>query len=164
MARAPLLQICQSILYCSERQLPSRKWGTNHINLCNISRYLSSASSNYYLLQDDDRDPPIVNRSGQPINYALPANKPNIGHGAPSLTNVATGKKHKLSNTKVTTRKKKKSPGQSSTAALTPQTGVLVNPSSPPSEGNILNFSVILFYPDTEHIFDLLSRCSRGSI
>ena len=153
MARAPLLQICQSILYCSERQLPSRKWGTNHINLCNISQYLSSASSNYYLLQDDDRDPPIVNRSGQPINYALPANKPNIGHGAPSLIDVATGKKRKLSYTKVITRKKKKSPGQSS-AAATSKTDDLANPPTS-SEGKVLNSLVISFHLNIEYIFVL---------
>ena len=74
------------------------------------------------------------------------------------------GKKCKLSNTKVTTRKKKKSPGQSSTTALTSQTDILANPPSPPSEGNILNFLVILFCLDTEHIFNLMSRCFRGSI
>jgi len=46
---------------------------------------------------------------------------------------VATGKKRKVSYTKVTTRKKKKSPGQSS-AATALQTDVPVNlPSS--SEG-----------------------------
>ena len=74
------------------------------------------------------------------------------------------GKKHKLSNTKVTTRKKKKSSGQSLTTALTSQTDVLANPPSPPSEGNILNFPVVLFYLDAEHIFNLLSRYSQRSI
>ena len=136
-------------------------------------RYKSSTSAIfhnifrlYFLIitfsQDDDRDPPIISRSVQPINYALLADKPNIGHGAPSLTDVASGKKRRLSYTKVITRKKKKFPGQSS-AAATSQIDDLANLPSPPSEGNILNFSVILFYPDTEHIFDLLSRCSRGS-
>ena len=84
-------------------------------------------------MQDNDRNPPIIRRSGQPINYALLADKPNIGYGAPTLTDVATGRKRKVSYTKVTTRKKKKSPGQS-LAATAPQTDVPVNlPSS--SEG-----------------------------
>jgi len=51
---------------------------------------------------------------------------------------VATGKKHKLPITKVTSRKKKKSPGQSS-AAATPQTGALIDLPSSSSEGKILN-------------------------
>jgi hypothetical protein len=105
-----------------------------------------------------------VSRSGQPIDYALSADKPNIGHGAPSLIDVATGKKHRLSNTKVTTCKKKKSPGQSPTVALTSQTDVLANPPSLPSEGNILNSLVISFHLDTDHIFNSLLRCPRGSI
>jgi len=92
------------------------------------------ASFNHHFLQDDDRDPPTISRSGQPINYALPADKPNISYGAPTLTDVATGKKRKLSYTKVTTRKKKKSPGQSSAAAAS-QIDDLANPPSPPSEG-----------------------------
>jgi hypothetical protein len=90
----------------------------------------------------------------------LPADKPNIGHGAPSLTDVAIGRKRKLSITKVTTRKKKKSPGKSSSAAPTSQTDILANPPSPHSEGNIMNFPVILSHLDTEHILNLLLRCS----
>ena len=83
-------------------------------------------------MQNDDRNPPTISRSGQPINYALPADKPNIGYGAPTLTDVTTGRKRKVSYTKVTTRKKKKSPGQSS-AATTLQTDPVNLPSS--SEG-----------------------------
>ena len=95
------------------------------------------AAFNFYSLQDDDRNPPTISRSGQPINYALPADKPNISYGASTLTDVATGRKCKVSYTKVTTRKKKKSPGQSSAAAS--QTDALVDiPSS--SEGKSLNF------------------------
>ena len=89
-------------------------------------------------MQDDDRNPPTICRSGQPINYALPADKPNIGYGAPTLTDVATGKKRKVSYTKVKTRKKKKSPGQSS-AVTAHQTYVLVDLSSSSSEGKNLN-------------------------
>ena len=67
------------------------------------------------------------------INYALPADKPNIGYGAPTLTDVATGRKRKVSYTKVTTRKKKKSPGQSSAAAA-PQTDTPIDFPSSSSE------------------------------
>ena len=75
----------------------------------------------------------MISKSGQPINYALLADKPNIGYDTPTLTDVATGRKRNVSYTKVTTRKKKKSPGQSSAAAAL-QTDVPVNlPSS--SEG-----------------------------
>jgi hypothetical protein len=96
------------------------------------------AAFDFYFSQDDDQNPPTISRSDQPINYALPADKPNIGLDAPTLTDVATGRKHKLSYTKVTTCKKRKSPGQSS-ASATPQTGVLVNLPSSSSEGKILN-------------------------
>jgi len=88
--------------------------------------------------QGDCTNPPVISRSGRPINYALPASKPSIGHDAPTLTDVATGRKHKLSYTKVTTRKKKKSPGQSSTAAIL-QTDAMINLPSSSSEGKILN-------------------------
>ena len=53
----------------------------------------------------------MISRSGQPINYALPADKPNIGYGAPTLTDMATGRKRKVPYTKVTAHKKKKSSG-----------------------------------------------------
>ena len=77
----------------------------------------------------------MISKIGQPINYALPADKPNIGCGAPTLTDVATGRKRKAPYTKVTTHKKTKSPGQPS-ASIAPQTDVPVNlPSS--SEGKI---------------------------
>ena len=96
------------------------------------------AAFNLYPLQDNDRNPPIISRSGQPINYALPADKPNIGYCAPTLTDVATGKKRKVSYTKVTTRKKKKSPDQCS-AATAHQIDVLVDLPSSSSEGKNLN-------------------------
>jgi len=96
------------------------------------------AAFDFYFLQNDDWNHPTIRRSGQPINYALPANKPNISHDAPTLTDVATGRKRKVSYTKVTTRKKKKSPGQSSAAAAF-QTNALINLSSSSSEGKTLN-------------------------
>jgi len=105
-------------------------------------------------LQDDDRDPPTISRSGHPINYTLPADKPNIGHDAPSLTDVAIGRKCKLPITKVTSSKKKKSLGQSSAAAIS-QMDNLTNPPFPLSEGKILNSSVISFCLNTECIFIL---------
>ena len=80
----------------------------------------------------------MISKSGQPINYALLADKPNIGYDAPTLTDVATGRKRKVSYTKVTTRKKKKSPGQSSAAAA-PQTDALIKLPSSSSEGKTLN-------------------------
>jgi hypothetical protein len=89
-------------------------------------------------LQDDDQNPPTISRSGQPINYALPADKPNIGHDAPTLTDVVTGRKHNVSYTKVTTRKKNKSPGQSSAVAAL-QTDALIDLPPSSSEGKILN-------------------------
>jgi hypothetical protein len=86
-------------------------------------------------LQDDDQNPPTISRSGQPINYALPVDKPNIGYDAPTLTDVATGRKRKIPHTKVTTCKKKKFPGQSSIAAVALQADVLVDLPSSSSEG-----------------------------
>jgi len=102
-------------------------------------------------LQDDDRNPPTISRSGQPINYALPADKPNIGHNAPSLTDVATGRKCKLPITKVTSCKKKKSPGQSSAVAIL-QTDDLTNLPSSSLEGNFLDSLYACIYLDTNHI------------
>jgi len=80
----------------------------------------------------------------------LPADKPNIGHGAPSLTDVASGRKRKSPITKVTSRKKKKSPGQSSAVAILQSDDLANLPSS--SEGNFLNSLYICIYLDTNHI------------
>ena len=111
------------------------------------------AAFNLYSLQDDDRDPPTISRSGQPINYALPADKPNNGYGAPTLTDVATGRKRKVSYTKVTTRKKKKYAGQSSASAA-PQTDILIDLPSSYSEGKSLN-PMSLLYLNADHILAL---------
>ena len=85
------------------------------------------------------------------MNYALPADKPNIGHNAPSLTDVAARRKCKLPITKVTSLKKKKSPGQSSTAAI-PQIDDLANLPSSSSEGNFLDSLYACIHLDTNHI------------
>ena len=110
------------------------------------------AAFNFYSLKDDDRNPPTISRSGQPINYALLADKPNIGYGALTLTDVATGRKRKVPHTKVTTRKKKKSPGQSSAAA--PQIDTLIDLPSSSSEGKSLNLMSSL-YLNVDHILAL---------
>jgi hypothetical protein len=68
----------------------------------------------------------------------LPADKPNISYGAPTLTDVATRRKRKAPYTKVTTRNKKKSSGQSSAAAIL-QTDNLIDLASSSSEGTSLN-------------------------
>jgi len=68
---------------------------------------------------------------------------------------VAAGKKRKLPITKVTSRKKKKSPGQPSAAALIPQIDDLANPPSPISEGKVLNPLVILSRLNIKHVFNL---------
>ena len=96
------------------------------------------AAFNFYFLQGDDQSPLTISRSGQPINYAMPADKPNIGHDAPTLADVATGRKRKVSYTKVTTHKKKKSPGQS-LAAAAPQIDTPIDLPSSSSEGKSLN-------------------------
>ena len=108
------------------------------------------AAFNLYSLQDDDRNPPTTSRSEQPINYALPADKPNIGYGALTLTDVATGRKRKISYTKVTTRKEKKSPGQSS-AAASPQTDTPIDLPSSSSEGKSLS-PMFSLYLNADHI------------
>ena len=108
------------------------------------------AASNLYSLQDDDRNPPTTSRSGQPINYALPADKPNTGYGAPTLTDVATARKCKVSYTKVTTRKKKKSPDQSSAVAV-PQTDTPIDLPSSSSEGKSLSL-IFSLYLNAAHI------------
>ena len=64
---------------------------------------------------------------------------------------MATGKKCKLSHTKVTTRKKKKSPSQSLVAAAS-QTDNLANLPSSSSEGNFPKiFSYACIHLDTNH-------------
>ena len=87
------------------------------------------------------------------INYALPADKPNIGCGAPTLADVATRRKCKVSYTKVTTRKKKKSPGQSSAAAA-PQTDTPIDLPSSSSEGKSLN-PMSSLYLNADHTLTL---------
>ena len=95
----------------------------------------------------------MISRSGQPINYALPADKPNIVYGAPTLTDVATGRKRKVPYTKVTAHKKKKSPGQSSVAAA-PQTDTLIDLPSSSSEGKSLN-PMSSLYLNADHTLTL---------
>jgi len=81
----------------------------------------------------------------------MSADKPNIGHNAPSLTDVATGRKRKLPITKVISRKKKKSLGQSSAAAAL-QIDDLINLPSSSLEGNFLKFSsYACVHLDTNH-------------
>ena len=82
----------------------------------------------------------------------MPADKPNIGYGALTLTDVATGRKCKVSYTKVTTRKKNKSPGQSSAAA--PQTDTPIDLPSSSSEGKSLN-PMSSLYLNADHILTL---------
>jgi len=83
----------------------------------------------------------------------LPADKPNIYYGAPTLTDVATRRKRKVSYTKVTTHKKKKSPGQSSAAAVL-QTDTLIDLPSSSSEGKSLN-PMSSLYLNADHILAL---------
>ena len=47
----------------------------------------------------------MVSRSGQPIKYSPPTNYPLIGYDAPTLADVAAGKKHKMTSTKKTAQK-----------------------------------------------------------
>ena len=63
---------------------------------------------------------------------------------------MATGRKRKLSITKVASRKKKKSPGPSSAAAI-PQTDDLANLPSSSSEGNFLDSLYACNHIDTNH-------------
>ena len=44
------------------------------------------AAFNLYSMQDDDRNPPTISRSGQPINYAVSADKPNIDQSSAATT------------------------------------------------------------------------------
>jgi len=90
---------------------------------------------------------------GPGLTYALPADKPNISYGAPTLTDVATGKKRKVSYTKVITRKKKKSPGQSSAAAA-PQTDTPIDLPSSSLEGKSLN-PMSSLYLNADHTLTL---------
>ena len=95
----------------------------------------------------------MISKSGQPINYALLADKPNIGYGAPTLTDVAIGRKRKVSYTKVTSRKKRKSLGQSS-AIEVPQTDTPTDLPSSSSEGKSLN-PMSSLYLNADHILAL---------
>ena len=63
---------------------------------------------------------------------------------------MATGRKRKLPITKVTSRKKKKSPGRPSTAAI-PQIDDLANLPSSSSEGNFLDSLYACIHLDTNH-------------
>ena len=80
----------------------------------------------------------MVSKSGQPINYAPPTNKPHIGHDAPSLADVAAGRKHKITSTKKPARKTQGSSSQTLaiTSASHADASADVLPSS--SEGNFL--------------------------
>ena len=55
--------------------------------------------------QVDGTPPPTISRSGQPIRYAPPIDYPLIAYNAPTLADVAAGKKRKMTSTKKTIQK-----------------------------------------------------------
>jgi len=94
---------------------------------------LYSDKSSY---QVDGTPSPTISRSGQPIRYAPPTDYPLIGYNAPTLADVAAGKKRKVTSTKKTIQKTPSSSSRTLIIALAPNADVSVAASPPRSEGN----------------------------
>ena len=71
------------------------------------SSYTVLLHSDKYSKQVDGTSPSSVSRSGQPIRYSPPTNYSLIGYDAPTLADVAAGRKRKMTSTKKRPRKLK---------------------------------------------------------
>jgi hypothetical protein len=94
---------------------------------------LHSDKSSY---QVDGTPPPTISKSGLPIRYAPPTDYPLIGYNAPTLADVAAGKKRKVTSTKKTIQKTPGSSSRTLIIALAPNADVSAAASPPRSEGN----------------------------
>ena len=97
-----------------------------------------TASSYYdkYLQQVNYTSCPTISRSGQPIRYSPPTNYPLIGYDAPTLADVAGGKKRKMISTKKTAQKTHGSSSQVLTITSAPDGNAPTDATPPHSEGN----------------------------
>jgi len=66
---------------------------TQKTSSCLFSYYTAFLYSDKSSYQVDGTPSPTISRSGQPIRYAPPTDYPLIGYDAPTLTDVAAGKK-----------------------------------------------------------------------
>ena len=104
-----------------------------------FSFHTAFSCSDKYLQQVDGTSPPKISRSGQPIRYSPPTNYPLIGYDAPTLADVAAGKKRKMTSTKRTAQKTQGSSSQILTIASAPNVNAPTNIVSSASEGNLFN-------------------------
>ena len=95
--------------------------------------FLYSDKSSY---QANGTPPPTVSRSGQPIRYVPPTDYPLIGYNAPTLADMAAGKKQKVTSTKKTIQKTPGSFSRTLTIASAPNADVPADATPPRSEGN----------------------------
>ena len=86
--------------------------------------------------QVDYTSRPTISRNGQPIRYSPPTNYPLIGYDAPTLADVAAGKKRKMTSTKKTAQKTHGSSSQVLTITLAPDADAPTDATPPRSEGN----------------------------
>ena len=92
----------------------------------------------------DGTSPPTISRSGQPIKYSPPTNYPLIGYDAPSLADVAAGRKRKMTSTKRTAQKTQSSSSHALTITSAPDADVPTDAVSSSSEGNKQSSSFLL--------------------
>jgi hypothetical protein len=70
------------------------------------------------------------------MRYTPPTDYPLIGYNAPTLADVAVGKKHNITSTKKTIQKTSGSSSRTPTIASAPNANVPVDATPPRSEGN----------------------------
>ena len=104
-----------------------------------FSFHTASSYSDKYLQQVDYTSRPTISRSGQPIRYSPPTNYPLIGYDAPTLSDVAAGKKCKMTSTKRIAQKTQGTSSQILTIASAPNVDAPTDVVSSPSEGNLFN-------------------------
>jgi len=103
----------------------------------------------------DGTSHPTISRSGPPIKYSPPTNYPLIGYDAPTLADVAAGRKRKMISTKRTAQKTQVSSGPTLAITSAPDADVPTDAVSSPSEGNrqLLTF----FFLTTTHTLPIIS-------
>ena len=104
---------------------------TEQIPLVAFSYYTVFLYSDKSSYQANGTPPPTVSRSGQPIRYVPPTDYPLIGYNAPTLADMAAGKKQKVTSTKKTIQKTPGSFSRTLTIASAPNADVPADATPP---------------------------------
>ncbi|XP_039787010.1 uncharacterized protein LOC120653311 [Panicum virgatum] len=107
-----------------------------HLFYGSLKVYCIALDENYQGADNevDGTPSPKISRSGQPIRYAPPTDYPLIGYDAPTLIDVAAGKKRKMTSTKKMIQKTPGSSNRTLTIASAPDADASAYASPPRSE------------------------------